>query len=109
MLNIPPCPIKQEVHSGVSSIGSLYVSPPPTASRPNTELPSDRQSTSSSLDLTVNWSRTLVECRADDRTVFECLLLTMSEIGIPKVLFEEYLPILGPAHGLGCLGVFQAL
>ena len=50
-----------------------------------------------------------MECRADDRTVFECLLLTMSEVGIPKRLFEEYLPILGPAHGLGCLGVFQAL
>lgn len=33
----------------------------------------------------------------------------MSEVGVPKVLFEEYLPILGPAHGLGCLGVFQAL
>jgi hypothetical protein len=41
--------------------------------------------------------------------VFECLLLTFSETGFPKRLFEEYLPILGPAHGLGCLGVFQAL
>jgi hypothetical protein len=41
--------------------------------------------------------------------VFECLLLTLSETGFPKRLFEEYLPILGPAHGLGCLGVFQAL
>jgi len=41
--------------------------------------------------------------------VFECLLLTLSETGFPKPLFEEYLPILGPAHGLGCLGVFQAL
>jgi len=40
--------------------------------------------------------------------VFECLLLTLSETGFPR-LFEEYLPILGPAHGLGCLGVFQAL
>jgi len=42
-------------------------------------------------------------------TVFECLLLTLSEMGVPKRLFEEFLPILGPAHGLGCLGVFQAL
>jgi hypothetical protein len=41
--------------------------------------------------------------------VFECLLLTLSETGFPKRLFEDYLPILGPAHGLGCLGVFQAL
>lgn len=48
-------------------------------------------------------------CKADDLTVVECLLLTTSEVGIPKRLFEEYLPILGPAHGLGCLGVFQAL
>ncbi|OCF33235.1 hypothetical protein I316_04976 [Kwoniella heveanensis BCC8398] len=41
--------------------------------------------------------------------VFECTLLTMSEIGIPRRLFEEWIPILGPAHGLGPLGVFQAL
>ncbi|ORX37317.1 hypothetical protein BD324DRAFT_625675 [Kockovaella imperatae] len=41
--------------------------------------------------------------------VFECILLTLSEIGIPKRLFENFLPILGPAHGLGCLGIFQAL
>ncbi|WRT64073.1 uncharacterized protein IL334_001001 [Kwoniella shivajii] len=41
--------------------------------------------------------------------IFECVLLTMSEIGIPRRLFEEWIPILGPAHGLGCLGVFQAL
>ncbi|WVF70843.1 hypothetical protein IAT40_005637 [Kwoniella sp. CBS 6097] len=41
--------------------------------------------------------------------VFECILLTMSEIGIPRRLFEEWIPILGPAHGLGPLGVFQAL
>ena len=41
--------------------------------------------------------------------MFECLLLTLSETGFPKRLFEEYLPILGPTHGLGCLGVFQAL
>jgi hypothetical protein len=37
------------------------------------------------------------------------MLLTLSEIGIPKRLFEDFLPILGPAHGLGCLGVFEAL
>ena len=42
-------------------------------------------------------------------TVFECMLLTLSEIGVPKRIFENFLPILGPAHGLGCLGVFQAL
>ncbi|OCF55533.1 hypothetical protein L486_07017 [Kwoniella mangroviensis CBS 10435] len=41
--------------------------------------------------------------------IFECILLTMSEVGIPRRLFEEWIPILGPAHGLGCLGVFQAL
>ncbi|WWC58546.1 uncharacterized protein I303_101089 [Kwoniella dejecticola CBS 10117] len=41
--------------------------------------------------------------------IFECILLTMSEIGIPRRLFEEWIPILGPAHGLGGLGVFQAL
>ncbi|WVQ97192.1 hypothetical protein IAU59_004302 [Kwoniella sp. CBS 9459] len=40
---------------------------------------------------------------------FECILLTMSESGIPRRLFEEWIPILGPAHGLGSLGVFQAL
>ncbi|WWC66435.1 uncharacterized protein I206_100337 [Kwoniella pini CBS 10737] len=40
---------------------------------------------------------------------FECILLTMSEIGVPRRLFEEWIPILGPAHGLGGLGVFQAL
>jgi hypothetical protein len=44
-----------------------------------------------------------------DFPVFECILLTLSEVGFPKRLFEELLPILGPAHGLGCLGVFQAL
>ncbi|CAD6563929.1 MAG: hypothetical protein TREMPRED_002380 [Tremellales sp. Tagirdzhanova-0007] len=41
--------------------------------------------------------------------IFECTLLTLSEIGIPKRLFEDFLPVLGPAHGLGCLGVFEAL
>ncbi|WWC86177.1 uncharacterized protein L201_001050 [Kwoniella dendrophila CBS 6074] len=41
--------------------------------------------------------------------IFECILLTMSEIGVPRRLFEEWIPILGPAHGLGGLGVFQAL
>lgn len=40
---------------------------------------------------------------------FECLLLVLSELGIPRKIFETFLPILGPAHGLGCLGVFQAL
>nr|XP_031861305.1 uncharacterized protein CI109_003277 [Kwoniella shandongensis]KAA5528377.1 hypothetical protein CI109_003277 [Kwoniella shandongensis] len=40
---------------------------------------------------------------------FECILLTMSEIGVPRRIFEEFIPILGPGHGLGCLGVFQAL
>ncbi|KAI9634899.1 uncharacterized protein MKK02DRAFT_28024 [Dioszegia hungarica] len=39
----------------------------------------------------------------------ECLVLIMSEMGIPRSLFESFLPILGPGHGLGCLGVFQAL
>ncbi|WVW82216.1 hypothetical protein I302_104222 [Kwoniella bestiolae CBS 10118] len=41
--------------------------------------------------------------------IFECILLTMSEVGIPRRLFEEWIPILGPAHGLGCFGVFKAL
>ncbi|WVR05821.1 hypothetical protein IAU60_002846 [Kwoniella sp. DSM 27419] len=41
--------------------------------------------------------------------IFECVLLTMSEVGVPRRLFEEWIPILGPAHGLGGLGVFQAL
>ncbi|EIW73472.1 hypothetical protein TREMEDRAFT_67381 [Tremella mesenterica DSM 1558] len=41
--------------------------------------------------------------------IFECLLLTFAEIGFPKRLFEEFIPILGPAHGVGCLGVFEAL
>jgi hypothetical protein len=42
-------------------------------------------------------------------TVFECILLTLSEVGIPRKFFENYMPVLGPSHGLGCLGVFQAL
>lgn len=41
--------------------------------------------------------------------VFECLLLTFAEVGFPKRLFEDFVPVLGPGHGLGCLGVFQAL
>ncbi|WVQ85460.1 hypothetical protein IAT38_007625 [Cryptococcus sp. DSM 104549] len=41
--------------------------------------------------------------------LFECLLLVMSEIGVPRRLFEEFIPILGPGYGLGGLGVFQAL
>ncbi|TYJ54965.1 hypothetical protein B9479_004377 [Cryptococcus floricola] len=41
--------------------------------------------------------------------LFECILLVMSEIGWPRRLFEYYIPSLGPAYGLGCLGVFQAL
>ncbi|ORY25655.1 hypothetical protein BCR39DRAFT_499043 [Naematelia encephala] len=41
--------------------------------------------------------------------IFECILLTLSEIGVPKRFLEEFVPVLGPAHGLGCLGVFQAL
>jgi hypothetical protein len=41
--------------------------------------------------------------------VFACLLLGMSEVGIPRRLFEEAVPVLGPAHGLGCLGVFECL
>ncbi len=41
--------------------------------------------------------------------VFECMLLTLSEVGVPKRFFEQFLPILGPAHGLGSLGAFQAL
>nr|ODN86503.1 hypothetical protein L203_04205 [Cryptococcus depauperatus CBS 7841] len=41
--------------------------------------------------------------------LFECLLLIMSEIGVPKCLFNEFIPMLGSAYGLGCLGVFQAL
>ncbi|KAK8865857.1 hypothetical protein IAR55_001005 [Kwoniella newhampshirensis] len=40
---------------------------------------------------------------------FECILLILSEIGKPRRLFEEFIPIVGPAHGLGGLGVFQAL
>lgn len=48
-------------------------------------------------------------CRLTSLAVMECLLLTLSEVGVPKRLFEESLPILGPAHGLGALGVFQAL
>ena len=42
-------------------------------------------------------------------SVFECILLTLSEIGVPKMLFESFIPVLGPQHGLGCLGVFEAL
>lgn len=41
--------------------------------------------------------------------VFECVLLTVSELGVPRRLFEEFIPILGPAHGLGGLGVFECL
>jgi hypothetical protein len=77
--------IKLGDHSGVFSIVYSFVCPLPLA---YTFLHLER------TNLTI---------------VFECLLLTMSETGFPKRLFEEYLPILGPAHGLGCLGVFQAL
>ncbi|RSH91025.1 hypothetical protein EHS25_010201 [Saitozyma podzolica] len=41
--------------------------------------------------------------------VFECILLILSEVGIPRKFFENFMPVLGPAHGLGCLGVFQCL
>lgn len=39
----------------------------------------------------------------------ECLLLILSEIGFPKSLFANYIPMLGPDYGLGCLGVLQTL
>jgi hypothetical protein len=85
MWNTLLCPIKQEDHSGVFSIVYSFVCPLPLA-----------------------YTFLLLE-RTNLTIVFECLLLTLSETGFPKRLFEEYLPILGPAHGLGCLGVFQAL
>lgn len=68
--------------------------------------PSGLSSTDFSLVSRLSLSLVAIEA---DWAVFECLLLTLSEIGIPKRLFEEYIPILGPAHGLGCLGCFQAL
>lgn len=39
----------------------------------------------------------------------ECILLILSEIGFPKVLFVNYIPMLGPEYGLGFLGVLQTL
>lgn len=39
----------------------------------------------------------------------EALLLILSELGFPKSLFTNYIPMLGPAYGLGCLGVLQTL
>lgn len=41
--------------------------------------------------------------------MLECILLTASEVGFPRRLFEDFIPVLGPAFGLGALGVFQAL
>jgi len=41
--------------------------------------------------------------------IFQVILLTFAEFGFPRKLFELFIPVLGPAHGLGCLGVFQAL
>lgn len=44
-----------------------------------------------------------------DFLVFECILLVLSECGVPKKFFELFLPVLGPAHGLGVLGALQCL
>ncbi|KAK4686137.1 hypothetical protein P7C73_g3994, partial [Tremellales sp. Uapishka_1] len=78
---------------------------------------------SSALNSTADWDCDYVEySTVPDQTggsfwsilnriciIFECLLLVLSEVGFPKRLFEEYMPVLGPAHGLGVLGIFQAL
>lgn len=37
------------------------------------------------------------------------MILIAAEIGFPRKLFETFLPMLGPEHGLGCLGAFQTL
>lgn len=36
-------------------------------------------------------------------------LLIAAEVGFPRKLFEMFLPMLGPGHGLGCLGALQTL
>ncbi|KAL7423023.1 hypothetical protein Q5752_002322 [Cryptotrichosporon argae] len=41
--------------------------------------------------------------------LFECVLLVASEIGVPRRLFDTFIPVLGSQHGLGCLGALQAL
>lgn len=39
----------------------------------------------------------------------ETMLLIAAEVGFPRKIFETFLPMLGPEHGLGCLGAFQTL
>ena len=41
--------------------------------------------------------------------VMETVLLIAAEVGFPRQLFQIFLPMLGPEHGLGCLGAFQTL
>lgn len=41
--------------------------------------------------------------------MLEAILLILSEVGWPKRLFSEFVPMLGPDYGLGTLGVLQAL
>lgn len=39
----------------------------------------------------------------------ETMLLIAAEVGFPRSLFQTSLPMLGPEHGLGCLGALQTL
>ncbi|KDQ16975.1 hypothetical protein BOTBODRAFT_106418 [Botryobasidium botryosum FD-172 SS1] len=41
--------------------------------------------------------------------LFQCILLTLAEVGWPESFFVTYLPVLGPDFGVGILGAIECL
>lgn len=41
--------------------------------------------------------------------IFQAVILILSELGFPSVLFERFFPVLGKNFGLGALGLMQML
>jgi hypothetical protein len=41
--------------------------------------------------------------------LFQVIILLFSELGWPAAFFDRFFPVLGPAFGLGALGIFQCL
>lgn len=41
--------------------------------------------------------------------IFQVIALILAEVEWPIIFFERYFPVLGPAFGLGALGIFQSL
>lgn len=37
----------------------------------------------------------------------QCIVLVLAEIGLPQSFFVNFLPVLGPSHGVGILGAMQ--